>query len=131
MIFIYPRALEISVKSSMWDPCPGSWVVVYIDVGKANNSGTFNVREPCHIGWMRQRHAMTLLLYPPIPYFQASDYSVTIGMVNNILLTWTNFILNHCRIFIQRCRSCICQVWRRCGSHFFPIFGSWCSQLRK
>ena len=33
----------------------------------------------------------------------------------------THFSANHWKILIQRCNSCLCQYWRRCGPHFFPF----------
>ena len=46
---------------------------------------------------------------PPIPYLQASDHSVTVGVVKTVLFIGTTFSVTHCRIFIQRCRSCMFQ----------------------
>ena len=80
---------------------------------------------------MYQRHAMPLSFYPPITYSQASDHSVTVGVVNTMLLIGTPVSATHWRIFIQKCGSCLFQDWRRCGPHFFPIFRKLRSLFRK
>ena len=72
-------------------------------------------------GGMYQRHVMPLSLYPPIPYSQASNHSVTVGVMNKMLFIGTVVSVTHCRIFTQRCSSCLCQYWSRCGPHFFPL----------
>ena len=74
---------------------------------------------------------MPLLFYPPVPCFQASYHSVTVEVVNNMLFIGTPFSVTHWSIFIQRCRSCMCQYWSPCGTHFFPIFRRWHSLFRK
>ena len=82
-------------------------------------------------GGMYQSHSMPLSLYPPIPYLQASGYSVTVGVVNTMLLIETPVSATRYRILIQGCRSCLCQDWRRCGPHFFPLFRRFWSIFRK
>ena len=55
---------------------------------------------PYHVEGILRRHASPLLLYPPMPYSQASDHSVTDGLTETILLIgtplvvtcWSNFI---------------------------------------
>ena len=89
---------------------------------KARKSRRFSVSTLCHSGGMYQRHAMPLLLYPPIPHWQASDHSVTVGVVNTMLFIGTPVYATNWRIFIQSCRSSLCQDWRRCGPHFFSLF---------
>ena len=71
---------------------------------------------------MYQRHVMTFSLYPTIPYLQASDQSVTVGVVNTMLFIRTPISSTHWKIFIQSCRYCLWQDWRRCGINFFPLF---------
>ena len=43
---------------------------------------------------------MALSLYPPIPYLQAFDNSVTVGVVKTILFISTPFSVTHWIIFI-------------------------------
>ena len=44
--YIYPRALEMSVKSSMCVPGPNFWMVRYMDVADANNYSRLSVNMP-------------------------------------------------------------------------------------
>ena len=37
----------------------------------------------------------------------------------------------HWNIFIQKWRSCLCQYWRCCGTHLFPLFKCCLSRVRK
>ena len=48
---------------------------------------SFSVSTPFHFCGMYQRRAMPFSLFPPIIYSQASDYSVTVGVVNTIFLS--------------------------------------------
>ena len=64
---------------------------------------------------------MHLSLYLLIPYSQASDHSVNVGVVNRMLFIGNTVSVTHWRIFIKSCRSCICQDWSCCGPHFFPL----------
>ena len=82
-------------------------------------------------GGMYQRHAMSLSLYPPISYLHASDNSVTVLVVNTMLFIGTTVSATHWGIFIQRCRSCLCQYWSLCGPHCFPLFWRLWSRFRK
>ena len=128
---IQRRALELSVKARMWDLCTSCWIVMYIENDKARNSRRFNVSISCHLGGMYQRHAMPLSFHPLIQYLQASDHSLTFGVVNMMLFIGTPISATHCMIFIQRCRSCLYQDWIRCGPHFFPLFSRLRSRFRK
>ena len=74
---------------------------------------------------------MPLSLYPPIPYSHVSDHIVTVGVLNNMLFIRNPISATHWRIFIHRCRSCMCQDCRRCGPQFFPIFRMLQSWFRK
>ena len=80
---------------------------------------------------MYQIHAMHLSLYPPIPYSQASDHSVTVVVVNMMLFIGTPVSATHCRIFIYNCRSCLCQEWRCRGTHLCTLFRRLWSRFRK
>ena len=118
---IHLRALELSIKSMAWAPCTSFYIFMYIDTAESRNSSRFSVSTQCHLGGMYQQHAMNLSLYPMIPYLQASDHSVTVGFVNIMLFIGTPLFMSHRRIFIQRCRSCLCQDWSSCGPHLFPL----------
>ena len=104
---------------------------MYIDLFQARNSSRFNVSTPCHSGEKFQHHAMTLSLYPPIPYFQASEHIVNVEVMNIMFLISTTFSVTHWRIFIQRWSSWLCQDWRCCGTHIFTLFSNWDSIFRK
>ena len=99
---------DLSVKAIIWDPCLSLCMVVYIDIAEARNSIRLSVRTPCYSGGIFQRHAMHLSLHPLIPYPQALDHSVTVGVVNTILFIGTPLYVTHCRIFIQSWRYFLC-----------------------
>ena len=80
---------------------------------------------------MYQSYAMHLSFYPPIPYFQVLDHSVTAGVVNMIFFIITPVSATHWRIFIHICMSFLLQDWRRFWPHFFPLFRRLWSWLRK
>ena len=69
----------------------------------ARNYRRLNVIFPCQAEGIPHRHARQLSLYPPMPYSQASNYSITDGLTktmfligNSLVVTcWKNFI--HCR----------------------------------
>ena len=105
-------------------------MVVYIDVAEASNSIRFNVRMPCNLGDIQQRHTLNLLFYCPKPYLRASYHSVTIGIMKTIVFIGTTFSVNHCSILIQRGWSCLYQYLISYGPHFFPLFRRWCNRFR-
>ena len=80
---------------------------------------------------MYHHHAMHFPLYPPIPYLQASDHSVTVEVLNNMLFVGTPFSVTRLNIFIHSCRSCLWHYWSRCGPHLFPLFRRLRSRFRK
>ena len=128
---IHPRELEISVKARKCTPCPSCWIVIYIETDEARKYRSFSVNTPCYSGGMYKLHDMPLSLYPMIPYPQASNHSVTVGVVKNMLFIGTPLSITHWRIFIYRYRSCLCQDWSHCGPHFFNLFRRWRSRSRK
>ena len=73
-----------------------------IDVAEENKSSRFKIISPFNLEGMCQRDAMTLVLYSPIPYFQASNQSVNVGFIKTVLFIGTNFSVTHLRIFIRR-----------------------------
>ena len=95
------------------------------------NLSRFSVSTPCCLVGMYQRHAMPFSFYPPIPYSQASDHSVTVGVMSNMLFIGTPFSVTYWRIFIQRCGSCLFQDLISCGTHLFPLFRRLRSLFRK
>ena len=130
-LYIPSMSLEISVMSRMWNPCPIFWIVMQIDTDESIYFSRFNVSTPCHQGWMYQHRAIPLSLCPTVPYLQALDHIMNVGFVKTMLFTSTTFSVTHWRIFIQRCRSCLCLEWRCCGTNLYNPFRKGCSQLRK
>ena len=53
-LYIYPRALKLSVKVSMFVPGTNCWVVRYIDVSDTNSSRILIVNTTWNYGGMRQ-----------------------------------------------------------------------------
>ena len=80
---------------------------------------------PWSYGGMRDRHTGPLSLYPLIPYTHALDHSVTVRAVKTMLFILTTVELTHWRNFIQSWRPCMCQDWKRCGTHLFPLLRNW------
>ena len=78
---IHPRALELFVKAGTWDPYPSCWIVIYIETAEVRNSRRLSGSTPFHLEGMYQLHAINFSLYLPISYLQASDHSVTVGVV--------------------------------------------------
>ena len=108
-LYILPRALELYVKARTWSPCLSFWIFVYIDTKEARNSSSFSVSTTFHLGSMYQSHSMPLSLYPLIPYFQALDHSVTVGIMKNRLFIGTPSSVKNWKIFIKVWRSCLFQ----------------------
>ena len=112
---IHPSALELSVNAKMCDPCPIFSMVMYMVTADARIFRRFNVSFPCHAAGILHRHARPFLLYPPMPYSQASDHSVTDGLANTMLLVGTPLVVTCWRNFIYSWRSWRCHSWILCG----------------
>ena len=130
-LYIYPSALEMSVNSKMWDPCPSCRMVMQMVTANARNSRRFNVSFPCQSEGIIHRYARPLSLYPPISYSQASDHSVTGGLTNTMLLIGTPLVVTCWRYFIHSYRSWRCHSWSRFGPHYLPLFSKWLGWLKK
>ena len=76
----------------MCNPGPSCWLVRYIYVSDAGNSSNFSVNAPWNYGGMCNNHARPLSLYPSVPYFHASGYSVTVVVVNTVFFIGAIFL---------------------------------------
>ena len=85
-LFIQKSALKLSMNAKMCDPYPICSMIIYMVPSDARNPRRFTLSFPCHAKVIHHRHASPLLLYPPIPYSQASDHSVTDGLTKPMLL---------------------------------------------
>ena len=115
---IQPSALELSVNAKMCDPCPIYRMVTQMVTADERNSRRFNVSFPCHSEGIFHLHARILSLYPPMPYSQAYDHSVTDGLKKTTLLIGTPLVVTSWRNFIHSWRSSQCNSWSCCGPHF-------------
>ena len=97
----------------------------------ARNSRRFNISFPYHASGIFHRHARPFSLYPPMPYSQASDHSVTDGLTKTMLLIGTPLVVTCLRNFIHSWRSWRCHIWSLCGLQFFPLVSKWRSQFKK
>ena len=80
---------------------------------------------------MRNRQSSSLLLYPPIPYSHTSKYRINIGVMNNVLLidtTWIVASFSYCR---HSWRYCQWNLWRRWDPNFLYHSSIICSQFIK
>ena len=98
---------------------------------EARNSRRFNVSFPCHATGILHFHARSFLLFPPMPYSQAPEHSVTDGLTNTMLLIGTPLVVIFCRNFIHSWRYWRCHSWSLCGPHFPPLFSKWRSRFKK
>ena len=60
-----------------------------------------------------------------MPYSQASDHSVTVGLTNTMLLISTPLVETLWRNLIHSWGSWQCHSWSRCGPRGFPLFSKW------
>ena len=97
----------------------------------ARNSRRFNFIFPCHSEVILHFYARPLSLYPPMPYSQAFDHSVTDGLKKTMLLIGTPLVVTCLSNFIYSRRSRQCHSWSRCGPHFLPLFSKWRSRFKK
>ena len=86
---------------------------------------------PCHASGIFHRHARPFSLYPPMPYSQAPDHSVTDGLTKTMLLIGNPLVVTCLRNFIHSWRSWRCHSWILCGPHFFPVISKWRSRFKK
>ena len=93
-----------------------------MDIADARNSRRFNVSFPCHASGIFHRHARPFSLYPPMPYSQALDHSVTDGLKKTMLLIGTPLGVTCWRNFIHSWRSWKCHSWSLCGTHLPPFY---------
>ena len=97
---IQPSVLDLSVNAKLYNPCPIFSMFMYMVTADDRNSRRFTVSFPCHSEGILNRHSRPLSLYPPMPYSQASNHSVTDSLTNTMLLIgtplvvtcWSNFI---------------------------------------
>ena len=61
-LFVHPILLELFVKSRRYEPGPSCWMIRYIDVTNARNSGRFSVKTPWNSGGIYHHHDRPLLL---------------------------------------------------------------------
>ena len=127
---IQTSALELSVNSKICDPCPIYRMVVQMVTADARSSWIFNVSFPCHDAGILHRRDRTFSLYPPMPYSQASDHSVTDGFTKTMLLIGNPLVVICWRNFIHSWRSWRCHSWGLCGPHFFPSLVNGVANLR-
>ena len=104
-LIIKPSALELSVNAKTCDPSPSCRMVMLIDISDAGNSRKFNVSFLCHTDGILHYVSRPFLMYPPMPYYQESDHSVTDGFTNNMLLIDTSLVVTHWSNFIHSLRS--------------------------
>ena len=116
---IQPSALELSVNASMCDPCPICRMVMWMVNDDARNSRRFNVSFPCHAAGILHFHARSFSLYPLMSYSQASDHSVTDGLLKTMLLIGNPLVVTCWMNFIHSWRSWRCHSWSRCSPHVF------------
>ena len=105
VVCIHPSALELSVNDKMCDPCHICRMVMYMVTADASNYRRFNVSFPCHAAGIIHCHARPFSLYPPMPYSQASDHSVTDGLTKTMFLIGTPLVVTRCRNFVHSWRS--------------------------
>ena len=68
--------------------------------------------RPTISGGRANRHAIPSVLYPPMPVSQASEYIVTVGLVNVMLLISITLSLTASRKVSHNCKSTLCVfVW--------------------
>ena len=87
---------------------------MYIVTADASNSRRSNVSFPCHTEGILHRQARPLSLYPPMPYSQAYEHSVTDGLTNTMLFIGTPLMVICWGNFIHIWRSSQCHSWSRC-----------------
>ena len=97
----------------------------------ASNYRMANVSFLCHPEGILHRHDRSLSLYPPIPYSQPSDHSVTDGLTNTMLLIGTPLVVTCWRSIIHSWRYIQCHSWSCCGPNSPPIFSKCCSRFKK
>ena len=122
---IQPSVLELYVNAKMCEPCPSCRIFMQIDISDARNSNSFSVIFLFHSNAIIHCHAKTLLLQPTMPYSQASDHSVTVGLTNTMLLISTPLVETLWRNLIHSWGSWQCHSWSRCGPRGFPLFSKW------
>ena len=66
-----------------------------------------------------------------MPYSQAFEHSVTIGLTNTMLLIGAPLVETCWRNLIHSWGSWQFHSWSRCGPHSFPIFSKWHSRFKK
>ena len=86
-------SLTVMVMMLSMNPSIDASVAVMY-TANARNSSMFNMIFPRHAAVILHRNAQPFSLYPPTPYSQASDHSVTDGLVNNMLLIGTHLVVN-------------------------------------
>ena len=118
---IQSSALELFVNAKMCYPCPIFRIVMQMVTADAINFRRFNVSFPFHAAGILHCRARTFLLYPPIPYSQVLDHSVTDGLTNNMLLIGTPMLVTCWRIFIHSWKSWRFHSWNLFGPHFSPL----------
>ena len=87
------------------NPVPFFRILMYMITADASNSNRFNVNYPCHSEGIIHRHARPFLLYPPMPYSQASNHSVTDGLKKIMLLIGTLLVVTCSSNFLHSWRS--------------------------
>ena len=70
---------------------------------------------------MFQRHAIPLSFYPPIPYSQASNHSVTVGFVKTMLFISTTFYVTRWRILSRVGGTVYARTGGEVGTTSFPF----------
>ena len=95
----------------------------------ARNYRRLNVSFPCHSEWIIHHYARPLLLYPPMPYSQASGHSVTDDLTKTMLLIDIPLVVKYWRNFIHSWRSWRWHSWSRCGPYCLPFFSKWRSRF--
>ena len=74
---------------------------MYIDIADDRNDNRLSMLLLCHSDIILHRHAKPLFLYPQIPYSQAYDHSVTVGLTHTTLLIETPLVLTRWRNLIH------------------------------
>ena len=104
---------------------------MYICIVDDSNYNRFRVIFSCHYEGIIPLRANPLSLYPPIPYLQVSDHSVSVWMTKAMLFIGTLLVVTCWINLIHSWRSWIFHGWIHCGPHIFPLFNRWSSQSNK
>ena len=103
--FSHPIALELSVNDSIfWGVSINDSVSLKV-IAAAINSSKLIDNFPIMSSGRLYFQAIPAVLYPPMPCSQASEYVVTVGIVNVIFFISIPFLLTVFRILIHRWRS--------------------------